>query len=180
MTGVCSNKSMELASKTIAMRLIEEEDAQFVLSLRLDPKYNKHLSLVDNDLEKQVQWIQSYKKEEKQGIQYYFIIKANGEKCGTVRLYDFKDGSFCWGSWILNENKTRYAAVESALLVYRFGFEILNFKKSHFDVRKENSSVISFHKKFGAEVVGQDDENFYFNYGIEQYQSSLEKYAKFL
>lgn len=170
----------KLKSKSISMRLIEEKDAEFVLNLRLDPRYNKHLSLVDDDLKKQIEWIRNYKQEENSGVQYYFIIEANGKKCGTVRLYDFKDDSFCWGSWILNQDKARYAAVESALLVYRFGFKQLGFMKSHFDVRKENVGVINFHKKFGAEIVGEDDDNLYFEYEIEQYRASLERYAKFL
>ena len=170
----------QLKSKTISMRLIEEEDAEFVLGLRVDPKYNKHLSSVDNNLYKQIKWIKDYKYEESAGIQYYFIIEADGRKCGTVRLYDFIGESFCWGSWILNKDKTRYAAVESALLVYRFGFEQLGFKKSNFEVRKENTGVINFHKKFGAEVTEEDDNNVYFNYCMEQYQASLEKYSKFL
>lgn len=172
--------SIELKSRTITMRLIEEEDALFVLGLRLDSRYNKYLSQVENDLQKQVQWIKDYKQEEERAIQYYFVIEADGNKCGTVRLYDFRQYSFCWGSWILNENKTRYAAVESALLVYRFGFESLNFKRSHFDVRKDNTEVISFHKKFGALVIGQDDDNLYFNYGAEQYRAAVDKYKKFL
>ena len=95
-------------------------------------------------------------------------------------MYDFKYDSFCWGSWILNEDKTRYAAVESALLVYRFGFEQLCFKKSHFDVRKENVGVVNFHKNFGAKIVDEDDDNFYFIYEREQYSDALEKYSKFL
>lgn len=179
-SGMSLDMSIELRSETISMRLIEEEDAEFVLGLRLDPRYNQHLSLVDNNLQKQIQWIKNYKQEEKLGIQYYFIIEANGKKCGTVRLYDFKHGSFCWGSWILNENKTRYSALESALLVYRFGFDNLKYQKSHFDVRKENTAVISFHKKFGAVIVDQDEDNLYFHYTAEQHKNCLEKFAKFL
>lgn len=35
---------MDLPSKTIRVRLIEEADATFVLGLRLDERYNRHLS----------------------------------------------------------------------------------------------------------------------------------------
>ena len=65
-------------------------------------------------------------------------------------------------SWILNENKTRYAAIESALLVYDFGFNKLGFNKAHFDVVKQNQRVITFHKKMGAMAVAEDNVNFYF------------------
>lgn len=154
---------MRLQSKSIRLRLIEESDAEFVLKLRLDERYNQYLSSVTPDLEAQKSWIAKYKGEEHEQIQFYFIIeRIDGASCGTVRIYDLKEDSFCWGSWILDESKTRYAALESAFLVYQFGFSTLGYKKSHFDVRKGNEKVISFHEKMGATRVGSDMENIYF------------------
>ncbi|AZE77579.1 GNAT family N-acetyltransferase [Pseudomonas synxantha] len=149
---------MDLQSKTIKLRFIEDRDAEFVLTLRLDEKYNQFLSSVSPSIEAQREWIKKYKTDETSGTQYYFIIERNdGTPCGTVRLYDFKEDSFCWGSWILNEDKTRYAALESAFLVYKFAFEHLNMKKSHFEVRKGNERVISFHEKMGAINTGETE-----------------------
>lgn len=149
---------MDLQSKTVRLRLIEEQDAEFVLTLRLDDRYNQFLSSVSPSVAAQKEWIKKYKTDEAEGTQYYFIIeRLDGTPCGTVRIYDLKEDSFCWGSWILNENKTRYAALESAFLVYQFAFENLNFKKSHFDVRKGNDRVISFHEKMGAIKTGETE-----------------------
>lgn len=149
---------MKLTSKTISIRLITEDDADFVVKLRTNEKYNKFLSPTSDNIEAQKKWIRTYKIDEQNEIQFYFIIERNdGTPCGTVRIYDLKPDSFCWGSWILNEDKTKYAALESAFLVYEFGFEKLNLSKSHFDVRKENEKVISFHKKMGAVKVGETD-----------------------
>lgn len=90
-----------LESKTVRLRLVEESDAEFILSLRLDERYNRFLSEVDPKLEAQRSWIRAYKTEEQEGREFYFIIERNdGVPCGTVRVYDFKDDSFCWGSWI--------------------------------------------------------------------------------
>jgi len=176
-----SKGMMDLKSKTIRFRLIEESDAGFVLSLRVDGKYNAYLSKVTPNLDAQRKWISEYKNDESKGVQYYFIIELNdGTPCGTVRLYDFKGDSFCWGSWILNEKKTKYAALESAFLVYQFGFEQLNFKKSHFDVMKGNEQVISFHKKLGAIEISKDDDNYYFEIGKEKIESKKKYFAKFL
>lgn len=101
------------------MRYVEESDAEFILSLRLDNRYNNFLSRVDASLDGQKSWIRKYKDDEREEKQFYFIIERNdGIPCGTVRIYDLKKDSFCWGSWILNEDKTRYAALESAMLVY--------------------------------------------------------------
>lgn len=166
-----------LESKTINMRLVDEKDAEFILSLRLDDTYNKFLSKVSPDIDSQREWIKSYKLDELNKKQFYFIIeRKDGTPCGTVRVYDMKDMSFCWGSWILNENKTRFAAIESAIMVYDFGFNILNYKKSHFEVIKDNTKVVSFHKKFGAIQVHEDDVNYYFEISKESVENSKKKF----
>lgn len=171
----------ELISKTIKMRLIREEDAAFILSLRLDERYNKFLSSVDGNLAAQKEWIKKYKQDEDAGLQYYFIIETKDSKpCGTVRLYDLKADSFCWGSWILNEDKTKYAALESAFLVYQFGFGVLGFTKSHFDVRKGNLKVIDFHKKFGAVETGEDEDNYYYEISQESVQRMKNRFSKII
>lgn len=166
-----------LKSKTISLRLVEPSDANFILKLRLDKRYNSFISAVKNDVESQRSWIINYKKDEAEKRQFYFIIERNdGTPCGTVRVYDLKSDSFCWGSWILNEDKTRYAAIESALLVYQFGFDKLGFKKSHFEVMKENVKVIEFHKKFGAKISSEDENNTYFQITKEDVARTLEKF----
>ncbi|ELJ8486937.1 GNAT family N-acetyltransferase [Vibrio cholerae] len=168
---------MFLEAKTVRLRLVTEQDAEFILQLRLDDKYNQFLSSVTPDLRSQKDWIRKYKDDEQSKKQFYFIIeRLDGTPCGTVRIYDLRDESFCWGSWILNENKTRYAALESAFLVYKFGFEQLGYQKSHFDVMKGNQKVISFHKKMGAVEVSSDDENYYFEinkYSVDETQNKL-------
>ena len=170
---------MIFKSKTVQIRLVEENDAEFILKLRLDQKYNQFLSEVIPDIQAQKDWIKKYKNDESDKKQFYFIIERNdGKPCGTVRVYDFKENSFCWGSWILNEDKTRYAAIESAFLVYKFGFNELGFQQSHFDVRKGNDRVISFHKKMGAVKKYEDDLNEYFTITKESVQKSQKKLSE--
>jgi RimJ/RimL family protein N-acetyltransferase len=165
---------MDLNSKSIRLRLIDVRDAEFVLGLRLDETYNTFLSPVAADLDKQVQWIWNYKAREAAGREFYFIIeRQDAVRCGTVRVYDIRDGQFTWGSWILNAEKTRYSAIESALLVYKFGFEIMDFRKSVFEVIKENVKVVSFHEKFGAKRTGEDDANIYFELDRSDFESRL-------
>ena len=164
---------MELKSKTIYMRLVEPSDAAFINSLRTDEVYNKYLSTVDDDVQKQEKWILDYKKREKAGTEYYYIIHRNSDSLpiGTVRIYDFigEKDSFCWGSWILNENKTRYAALESALLIYDFAFLEMGFKRCHMDIRKQNLKVIEFHKKFGVKIIGETPEDLLGHYFPQDY-----------
>jgi RimJ/RimL family protein N-acetyltransferase len=159
---------MDLISKTIYFRLAELSDASFILSLRVNENYNRYLSKVENNLEKQEKWLSEYKIREDKKLEYYFIIHRiiDSLPIGTVRIYDFLDNreSFCWGSWILNENKTRYAALESAILIYDFAFFELGFKRCHMDIRKGNKKVINFHKRFGVEIVGQSEVDYFAYY----------------
>ncbi|MEX9369463.1 GNAT family N-acetyltransferase [Providencia vermicola] len=170
----------ELKSKSINLRFIELDDAEYVLSLRKNEQYNKHLSPVNTGVTEQVEWIKEYKKREQDLKEFYFIIQRNdGVKCGTIRIYDIQNNSFCWGSWILDENKTKTAAIESALLIYKFGFDVMHFSRSHFDVRKDNTSVISFHKKFNAHEIDEDNLNYYFEIFPEDIEQIKNKYIRY-
>ncbi|PRA28423.1 GNAT family N-acetyltransferase [Pseudomonas poae] len=167
---------MLLISKTVRLRLVEESDAEFIFGLRIGEKYNKYLSAVVDDVDTQINWIRRYKEDEANRQQFYFIIeRLDGERCGTVRVYDFVGSSFSWGSWILNEQKTRNAAIESAFLVYTFGFEQLGFDQCHFEVRKGNDRVISFHEKMGATKTHETEHEFYFEITKESVNSAREK-----
>lgn len=170
--------------RTIYFRLVEIDDADFIHSLRVDTTYNKYLSVVDDDVEKQREWIKAYKQRESNKQEYYFIIhrKDNGTPIGTLRIYDFipEENSFCWGSWILNENKTRYAALECAMCVYEFAFEELGYKRCHMDMRKENKGVIEFHKRFGIQIYDESEIDYFAYLYKEDYLNVKEQFNSFL
>lgn len=171
-------------SHTIYFRLVEESDAEFIHSLRIDSTYNKYLSKVDDDVEKQRQWIIDYKKRELNNDEYYYIIhrKDNQAPIGTLRIYDFQpeSNSFCWGSWILNEDKTRYAALECAMRVYEYAFEELNYNRCHMDIRKENVGVIAFHKRFGIQIYDETEIDYYAYLYKEDYLKVKDEFNAFL
>lgn len=165
-----------LSAATIRFTPVRVEHAAYIYSLRVDPILKRHLSGPPPSVESQAEWIRGYVEREAAGKEYYFVIeRTDGTQCGTVRLYDFqyegdKPASFCWGSWILDEHKTRFSAIESALLVYEIGFNRLGFPSSHFDVRKLNTKVIDFHRKFGAELTGEDEDNVYMRLPREAFE----------
>ncbi len=177
-------KNFTLKAGTIYLRLVNESDAAFICNLRNNDELNTYISKSTSDEYAQRQWIINYKKREEKGEEYYFIICRNSDDLavGTVRLYDFKESpkSFCWGSWILGENKTKYAAVESALLVYEAGFLYLGFEQSHYEVMKGNDKVHSFHLKMGAERVSEDSTNIYYIFPKEKHEENRIQYARFL
>ena len=164
--------------KSIFLREVVENDAEFILQLRTDPLKGKHLSPTSADLNSQKEFILSYKKSMEDF--YFLICDWDWKQLGTVRIYDIKEDSFCWGSWIITKDAPKNAAVESALLLYDFAFFSLHYQSSHFDVRKSNDRVVRFHERFGATLTSEDEMNYYFSFDRSTYLKTREKYAKFL
>lgn len=164
--------------KSIYLREVEVSDAEFIVHLRTDPDKSRHLSITTDDVEKQRAFLRSYSLS---STDFYFLIcDWNAKALGTIRIYDIRDSSFCWGSWILVKNAPTSAALESALLVYDFAFFSLHYPKAHFDVRKENQRVVDFHKRFGASIVSEDELNYYFDYDLPRYLGVRERYRRYL
>ena len=61
----------------ISVRLVEEDDAEFILKLRTNRKLSRYLHKTDADIEKQIQWIRNYKKRE---LELYFNKQAYSKK----------------------------------------------------------------------------------------------------
>lgn len=149
----------------LRLRFVEPSDAAYILSLRTDARYNAHLSEVTGSLDDQQTWIKAYKTREAAREELYYLIERRdtSRPCGTVRLYDIKEDSFAWGSWILDESKPPKAALESALLSFGVGFERLGLSWALIDVRRENKHAIEFYRRFGMTEVGKDQRNLYFH-----------------
>lgn len=172
---------MIIYGKNINMRTVTQEDVEFIYNMRQNQNKTKYLSRVTGTVESQKEWIKSYKQREEEKKEFYFVIESKEEeKLGLVRMYDFRDNSFCWGSWLIKEGAPKTTAIESALQVYEFGFYNLGFEKSHFDVRKGNDKVIAFHQRFGAKIVDEDELNYFFNFEKSDYEIIKEKYKRYL
>ena len=163
------------------LRLIRATDAEYVYTLRTDPSYNKHLTPVRGTVEDQRRWIETYKARESELRELYYVItRKDGTRCGLVRLYDITTHSFTWGSWILDHNKTRKAALESAVLVYTVAFNYLGLIAAQFDVRRDNSSTLAFHRRFGATETHKTDQDIFFMYPSERFAADRARYLLIL
>ena len=172
---------MLICCKNLNLRTVAIEDAEFIYNMRQNQNKTKYLSKVTGTVESQKEWIKNYKQREEEKKEFYFVIESKDkEKLGLVRMYDFQDESFCWGSWLIKEDAPKTTAIESALQIYEFGFYSLGFEKSHFDVRKENDKVIAFHQRFGAKIIDEDKLNYFFNFEKSDYEIIKEKYKRYL
>src|SRR3712207_3112601 len=104
-------------SKSIYLREVRLDDAAFILQLRTDPELGRYLSPTNADLQEQVSYIQRYLVSS--GSYYFIICGHNGDRLGTIRIYDIDEDKFTWGSWILLKTRPRLAALESAYLIYQ-------------------------------------------------------------
>ncbi len=172
---------MRIEGKSIYLRTVETSDADFVYAMRKNRYKTKYLSAVSGTADAQKTWIINYKTRENQGTEYYFIIESKKhEKLGLVRMYDFNNDSFSWGSWLIKEDAPTFTAIESALQIYEFAFYQLGFTQSHFEVQKGNTKIISFHQRFGAKIVNENELEYFFTLTKEEYEVTKKKYKRYL
>ncbi len=172
---------MIVSGKNINLRTVTENDAKFVFTLRQDEKKIQYLSKITSTVQDQINWIKEYKKRELLGDEYYFLIESKEhEPLGLVRMYDFKEKSFCWGSWLIKDGAPKSTAIESAIQIYEFAFYERKFNQSHFEVQKGNDKVIAFHKRFGAEVVDENENEYFFIIKKSIYEKTKIRYKRYL
>jgi hypothetical protein len=86
---------------------------------------------------------------------YYFVIerleRGGGASEGLVGIYDVDERRRRaeWGRWVIQPQSL--AAVESAWLVYRVGFELLHLESMYCRTLLRNAPVVSFHDRTGLE-----------------------------
>jgi RimJ/RimL family protein N-acetyltransferase len=161
--------------------LIQPADAEYVYGLRINPTYNSHLSEVRGTADDQRRWIETYKARETDGSELYYIIeRRDGMSCGTVRLYDITPDSFTWGSWILDHNKPRKAALESAVLSFGVGFQNLGKDRAFVDVRIQNAHAEAFYRRLGMTEMHRTDQDIFFVYPRARFEADRADYLSIL
>lgn len=127
------------------IRLVEEEDADFIVGLRNNSKLNRHLSSTSARVEDQVKWIKDYKLKEKKKEEFYFIVFENGLRRGLYRIYKINCVSFIIGSWLFDSCENKVLPILTDLLMADIGYYELNKPILLLDVRKDNRKVIQYH-----------------------------------
>lgn len=170
-----------LQGRYCSLRLVDVQDATFILKLRTDEKKSKYLNKTENDICKQIDWIRAYKVREAQGYEYYFVIQdVLGNPIGTYRLYGIQDSMATPGSWILIDGVDIRVSLESVLLMYEFIFQNLKKEKIIFDVRKDNKKVVRFHESYGSLRVGESDIDYFYEFQSSEFEKMKKKFSQFI
>lgn len=154
-----------IEGEIINLRLITEEDAEFVVKLRTAQEISKFISSTSIDIDDQKKWIKNYKVREKNKKEFYFIVEnKRGVSCGTVRIYniDYKVKETTWGSFILDKTRPNGASNEVIKLSLKFILENLKLDTVYLDVKKENNKAIHIYEKNNFIKIAEDKNNYYY------------------
>ena len=64
-----------LEGKYVKFQLVQEEDIEFIVEIRNNHKHKRNLGVSASNYEEQRKWLVEYKKREKNGEDFYFLIK---------------------------------------------------------------------------------------------------------
>ena len=162
----------------VSLATMQVEDAEFLLALRTDPALNQHLSAVDGTLPQQQNFIAKCLKNQEQKQEYFFAIEYQGQKVGTVRLYDidYEKNIATWGSWIVKQGNPGLVALSSAYLSYYFCFNNLNIDKIMIDVRKDNKKAFDIYTLY-CDFLYEDELNYYLEFKKENFSKFTDKFS---
>lgn len=168
----------KLEGKYVNLRSVTEDDAEFILDVRNDPRISKYLPPLNVTVEQQRQWIA---KQRADRDSYYFILETPDLKpIGTLSIYDIVDDHGEGGrSCSIGEPA---ANIEASVLLNNFTFETLGLSYATIWVYEGNKAVISLNEAFGYEWVseGKDDDGQPFRVGILHKEVYLRKRERIL
>jgi RimJ/RimL family protein N-acetyltransferase len=171
-------KTEVVLGKNINLRVATENDAEFILDLRLDPLLNKYIGQTDPSIEKQRSWIKnSFAKTN----DFHFIIESKeGKPYGTIAIYniDYEKGVAEWGRWVIKPGSFIFIPVESTILAFYFAFTKLGLKKLTGGANNKNKQVVNFHKIY-ASVSFVDENSTWFFVEEPNYFKILRTFRKF-
>ena len=168
-------KPETLQGKFVNLRLATQQDAEFMLALRNNPKKAKcFCHAVLNDIERQKTFIRKSTESESE---YLLIIEnKNHEPIGMTSIYNIEGTSYTGGRWAMQDGSSAEEMLEAPLLGDGYAFNVLGMEIKKCDVLKTNKQVIRWHKITGHEVVGEDENEIYFILKKDIFNSQKEKF----
>lgn len=167
-----------LGGRHVRLREVEEADAAFILSLRLDPRLSRFLNPVPNDLERQREFIRGYRKHD--GECYFIIEDRGGRPVGTIRISEITSEAFYAGSFIVMPGAGTFAALEAFLLVAHYGFEVLKRDAMRGWIAKGNRTHLRFLEKMGGVIIGETQDQFLIETDRGKIAAAEGRYRRFL
>lgn len=171
---------MKIEKYGITLRPVELSDAEFIVGLRTDEKLGRFLSPTLPDIDAQREWLKKYKEREANGTEFYFIAEHQGRAYGTTRIYNITENCFEVGSWLFAKDSPRGVSILADIAGREFAFEKLTTPICKFEVRRDNLTVIKYHKGYCPTLVDADELNYYFTLDRASFTTHATKLIKIL
>lgn len=170
-----------LEGKYVNLRPVEEEDSEFILTIRNDYSISKYLPKLNVTVDEQKSWISKQRVDKES---YYFLIEsAEGKRLGTISYYDIVGNHGESGRVCSIGNATQN--VEALILFYNYLFYELNVEYVTIWVYEDNKPVLSLKQSIGFTWNGNgiDDSGMKYRKGIinvAQYEKKIPLIKKML
>ncbi len=157
-------ENFELDRYGLHVRLVRVEDAEFIVKLRTNERNARFIHVTNSNIAIQQEWIRDYKIRETKGEDYYFIFYFENKPVGVIRIYDidYRKKKATAGSWVCESDLPLQIPICILIICREIMFDSLGMEKDCFEVRKGNKQVQRTHKMMGAEIVAEDNLNYYF------------------
>lgn len=172
--------NFQMSRYGLTVRLVTEEDTDFILSLRTDKDLTKFIHPTEASKDKQLEWFAKYRVREAEGRDYYFIYFKDNKPIGLNRVYNIFEYYGTSGSWLCCRDNRFEDSMATYFFEHDIMFEIMGLDMLVFDVRKANKQVWKLHKSVGALQVGESDIDFYFVLTKEAYEKNKIKKLQLL
>jgi len=143
------------------LRLVDEQDLDFVRELRQDPEVVKYLgSFILLNQEKQIQWFKSLINDKSK---MYLILEDDNEKFGYVRItkIDYIHRSVCVGGDIHKDCRGKGLSSKMFELIFDLCFNKMNMNRVWLFVLETNERAIHIYKKNGFVEEGRQRKAIY-------------------
>lgn len=130
------------------LRYVTPDDAEAILKMRSDPDKTRFLHPVENNVEKQREWIN--RQIARDGDYYFLAVSKKDEPIGTSSVYDIVEDKGQSGRLIMFGNALQ--SFEVKLMTLRFAFEYLGLNKIWGYGDEQNITAMRFDLMFGFRV----------------------------
>lgn len=134
-----------LEGKYIDLRSVNENDAEFTLSLRQDPVLTQYLPRLDITVTQQWEWIHNQKTLE--GDYFFVISNKEGKQIGVIGLYRIEGDKAEIGRIASKGNA--FQSIEAQLLTLDFAFDILRLSEVVYFAYAKNVHSVRFGNLYG-------------------------------
>ena len=147
--------NFELGRYGLHVRLVCEEDAEFIVTIRTNAHNAKYIHDTDVSVEAQRDWIRNYKIREVAGEEYYLLFELNGVPQGVYRIYNRHENWCVTGSWVFSPKADRFSAIKGFVITHEVVFDVLEHRFVHDidGVNLQNKQVLGVMKLIGGKFL---------------------------